>query len=125
MKPLFILEGKVSSGKKRGKDLGFPTINFPLSDTIPEGIYISQIKITGVLHSSLTFIGSAKTYDETSFQAETYVLDFAQDVYGQSVTVYILKKIRDNQKFATEKKLIEQMEKDKQLAEQFFAKHNQ
>ena len=68
----------------------------------------------------MTFIGAAQTFNETTYQAETYVLDFDQDVYGESVTVSLLKKMRDNQKFDSEEALIKQMEDDEREARAFF-----
>ena len=117
---LFTIKGIVREGKKRGKRLGFPTINFPIDANIPEGIYVSQSLIDNRKYRSLTFIGAARTYDEKVFQAETYIFNFGRDIYGQTVTINLLKNIRDNQKFDSEKELIEQMEEDKQMAEEFF-----
>lgn len=122
MNSLFILSGIVVRGKSRGKGLGFPTINFPLTEKIPEGIYISQTEIQGKLYESLTFIGAAKTYNETTLQAETYLFDFARNVYGETTHITLLKKIRDNKKFHSEQELITQMEDDKKQAEIYFKK---
>ncbi|MBI5122806.1 riboflavin kinase [Candidatus Roizmanbacteria bacterium] len=114
------LQGKVQKGHSRGKQLGFPTINFPITEKIAEGIYISQTMIGEKKYNSLTFIGAAQTFDQTDVNAETYIFDFNQDIYGQSVEVWLLKKIRDNEKFESEEKLIEQMEEDKKVAEKWF-----
>lgn len=114
------LTGIVQQGQNRGKKLGFPTINFSLSENVEEGIYVSHIMIGEKEYNALTFIGAAKTFDETIYQAETYVFDFHEDVYGQKVTVTLLKKIRDNQKFVSEEALIKQMEEDKKEAEEYF-----
>jgi riboflavin kinase/FMN adenylyltransferase len=114
------IEGIVQKGQQRGKRLGFPTINFPMQSPLPEGIYVSHILIDEKQYNALTFIGTAKTYDETVFQAETYVFDFEQDVYGKKVSVSLLKKLRDNQKFVSEEALIKQMEEDKKQAVDYF-----
>ena len=95
-------------------------MNFPINQTIPEGIYISLVEIRKKRYNGLTFIGAAKTFNETNYKAEVYVLDFNQDVYGEIVKVTLLKKLRDNQKFATELELVAQMEKDKEQAEEYF-----
>ena len=121
MKPLFTLHSTVQHGKHRGKRLGFPTINAAVDPQTPEGIYLSLSEVHGKQYKSLTFIGTAKTYDETDFLAETYLLDFLDDLYGQTVTIEVLHKLRENQKFATEAELIAQMEEDKRQAEAFFA----
>jgi riboflavin kinase/FMN adenylyltransferase len=114
------LPGIVVGGQKRGKSLGFPTINFKVTPNTPEGIYVSRIEIEGKLYNALTFIGSAKTYNETIYQSETYVFDFDRDIYGEEVLVTLLKKLRDNEKFVSEEKLIEQMEEDKKKAVEYF-----
>ena len=115
-----IISGLVQKGQSRGKKLGFPTMNFPLIEKIDEGIYVSHIDIGGKQYNALTFIGAAKTFDETTYQAETYVFDFDQDIYGEYVSISLLKKMRDNQKFDSEQELISQMEKDKKEAEAWF-----
>jgi riboflavin kinase/FMN adenylyltransferase len=115
------VEGMVQKGQQRGKDLGFPTINIPLLEQLPEGIYVSHIVIEEKQYNALTFIGAAKTFDEKIYQAETYVFDFDKDVYGQKVRITLLKKLRDNQKFVSAEALIKQMEIDKKQAQNYFA----
>lgn len=124
MKSLYVFWGKVHEGKKRGRKLEFPTANIVLHKKIPEGIYISRTKVDRIVHQSITFIGTAKTYHETLYQAEIFLLNYEKTIYGQWVTSYLLKKIRGNQKFSSEKALITQMEKDKKIAEMFFLNDN-
>jgi riboflavin kinase/FMN adenylyltransferase len=123
MRTLYTLSGKVKHGHKRGKQLGFPTINFAASDAIKlinEGLYLSQTKIQNKIYNSLTFIGQAKTFNQTDYLAETYILDFSENVYNTEITVQILKKLRDNKKFDTPEELVEQMKKDEEDARSFF-----
>src|SRR5690349_16932514 len=120
MEKQIILTGRVQQHRGRGKKLGFPTLNFPVASSLPEGIYCSQITLNDKTYNALTFLGTAKTYNETIFQAETYILNFDQNVYGENVKVVLLQKIRDNKKFDSEEKLIQQMEEDKKFAEDFF-----
>ncbi len=112
--------GKVRKSKQRGKGLGFPTANINLAKNIPEGIYISNTKIVNSVYPALTFIGQAKTFNEKSFQAETYILNFKQNIYGQWISVKLLKKIRYNKKFNSTKELIAQMKKDEIVAREYF-----
>jgi riboflavin kinase / FMN adenylyltransferase len=115
-----VITGIVIEGNKRGKRLGFPTLNVAIKPEFAEGIHISRTEIEGKMYNSLTFIGPAKTYDEIVYQSETYVFDFDKDIYGQTVTVTLLEKIRDNEKFVSEENLIEQMEEDKKKAVEYF-----
>lgn len=113
--------GKVRKHNQRGIKLGFPTANVNLSKAIPEGVYISKTRVDGVKHNSLTFIGRVKTFNETKFQAETYILDFNKNIYGKWITVSLLKKIRGNKKFNSAKELIAQMKEDEKIARQHFS----
>lgn len=119
------ISGVVQKGQSRGKQLGFPTINIPLTEKVEEGIYVSHIMIDDRQYNALTFIGSAKTFGETEVFVETYVFDFSEDVYGKTVRITLLKKLRDNQKFDSEAMLIAQMEEDKRQASVFFSTYSE
>lgn len=123
MQALYTIRGIIQHGKARGKAMGFPTANISLTAVIPEGIYLSITYWQNKKFPSLTFIGSAQTFHETIYQAETYILDFDQNLYEQEITVDLLEKIRDSEKFSSQKTLITQMEKDKRIAQEFFTKH--
>lgn len=112
--------GKIRIHNQRGKKLGFPTANVNLKRNIPEGIYISKTKIGHIFYQSLTFIGTAKTFNENKFHAETYILDFNGDLYGKWISVEIIKKLRENKKFKSAEDLIKQMENDEREAREYF-----
>jgi riboflavin kinase/FMN adenylyltransferase len=120
MKSLYIFSGKVTEGKKRGRNLGFPTANIALKENIPSGIYISWTELDKNHYPSLTFIGEAKTFDEHLFQSETWILDFEKNIYGKELAIKLLKKLRENQKFESVDDLIIQMKEDKRNAQAYF-----
>jgi riboflavin kinase/FMN adenylyltransferase len=122
MKTLYAFEGIVRKGNQRGRDLGFPTANIELSLEIPSGIYISFVTIDDVVYPSLTFVGEAKTFHETRYQAEAYILDFNKDIYGKLIKIKIIEKLRENEKFTSVKDLVIQMKEDETNARKFFAK---
>lgn len=105
------IRGKVRAGLKKGTDLGFPTANISLKKKFAKGLYISRTKVGEIVYPSLTFIGKV---------AETYILDFNQDLYGKWVSIKLLKKIRRSKKFKSEKELISQMRSDELVAKKFF-----
>ncbi len=117
-----IFWGKVRKQNKRGRELGFPTANVNLNKNIPEGIYISKIKLENRIYPALTFIGKAKTFDEKKFQSETYILNFNKNIYNKFISVQLLKKIRENKKFNSTEELISQMKKDEIVARKYFEK---
>ena len=121
MNILFEFSGKVIHGQKRGKGLGFPTANFRIDPSTPPGTYLSTTTVLEKVYPSITFIGTVDTFDETDFIGESYILDFDQDIYGEKIIVKIIKKLRDNQKFESEQKLIEQMKKDEEEAKDYFS----
>ncbi len=120
MKSLFLFWGKVKKGKERGRSLGFPTANITLHKKVPEGIYTSTVKIEEKEFFAATFIGSAKTFNEIDYKAESYILDFNQNIYGKRITVKLFKKIRGNKKFNSEKELTGQMKQDISAVRKFF-----
>lgn len=117
---MYKIWGKVRKHNQRGGKLGFPTANINLTKNIPEGIYISYAKIKASIYPALTFIGKAKTFNEKSFQAETYILNFKQNIYGKWISIKLLKKIRENKKFNSVGELIAQMKKDEEAARKYF-----
>lgn len=114
---MFRFWGKVKRGKGRGKDLGFPTANINLHKKIPEGVYISITRIKKEKFNSLTFIGNVKTFNETKYQAESFLLNFKGSLYGKFISIEVIKKIRENLKFKSAKSLIKQMTIDKKILE--------
>src|SRR4030042_2143291 len=100
------IEGKVKKGKKRGKVLGFPTANFALHKKIEQGIYISNTIFENKEYHSVTFIGNATTYGEKDVKAETHILNFNENIYTKWISVRLIKKIRGNKKFTSEKELV-------------------
>jgi len=117
----YLFWGKVKKGKGRGKDLGFPTANIALHKEISEGVYVSQTKVKGTWHPSLTFIGAAKTFGEKEVQAETYLLSFNTSIYGNTISIKLLKKLRGNKKFSTGSELVKQMKEDEKEARKYFS----
>ncbi|MBI3485461.1 hypothetical protein HY025_00790 [Candidatus Daviesbacteria bacterium] len=114
--------GKIKLGQKRGKALGFPTANINLNKKVDQGIYISLVKLNQKIYPALTFIGENITFGEKIFQAESYILDFNQDIYNSWISVKLLEKIRGNQKFASVSDLIIAMKDDQKKAREYFSK---
>jgi len=116
------ISGIVQKGASRGKELGYPTANIALQEDVPHGIYISTIRIgtSSVWHPAITFVGDAKTFEESLVQAETYIFDFNEDIYDTRVTINLLEKIRENKKFDTVDALIKQIEHDVSQARTYF-----
>ncbi|MEI6532924.1 MAG: riboflavin kinase [Candidatus Roizmanbacteria bacterium] len=112
--------GTVVRNIGRGKQLGFPTANVDAQSSNTDGLYIAEITIDSVTYPSLLFIGKAVTFGEEKRAHEVYILDFNKDIYNQQVSVHVIKKIRENKKFANAEELITQMKMDERFARTFF-----
>ena len=112
MNAIYTITGKVIEGKRRGRLLGFPTINVKLDQEVKSGIYASHVYVDDERLLAATFIGEAKTFGEEDYKLESYILDFDRDIYGKEVKVELYKKLRDNEKYENERELIEQIKKD-------------
>lgn len=119
----YSLSGKVSHGQKLGRKLGFPTINIKMGSKtlIVKGIFAVMVKgIDNRVLQGVASLGTRPTVNGTDSILEVYILDFNQDVYGYSVEVDFLHKIRDEKKFASLQELTTNIAQDIALAKQYF-----
>jgi len=101
------ISGRIIYGNQYGKKLGFPTANLDLHDPeIESGVYIGKVYFNDTSHNAAIFI------DEEKKLLEAHILDFEGNLYGKEIEVEIGEKIREVVKFASEKKLINQILKD-------------
>lgn len=122
MKAIYTIVNVVIRGKGRGKLMGFPTANMKLEKgfEIPEGIYVAKVLINKKEYLAATFIGSAKTFSETEKLAESYILNFNEEIYGKEIRINLFKKIRDNIKFSSSEELVLQIRRDVLAVSEFF-----
>lgn len=115
-----LFTGTVQRGDGRGRQLGFPTANLCV-ESLPvglasKGVYIARIDIDGVWLGGVVNIGNRPTFGSGEQVVEVHIIDFADDLYGQKLTVKLLDKLRDEQQFADAVELIEQIQKDVDIA---------
>jgi len=117
----YVIEGTVIKGHSRGKRLGFPTANISTDNEIaPHGIYLSYVFLQGQKRPALTNIGTSPTFGLSDTQIESYLIDFSENLYGQTQKIHLLKKLRDEIKFSSSDLLIDQIKKDLAAAKTFF-----
>ncbi len=120
------ITGKVISGDNRGNAiLSIPTANIKANKgkLLPKnGIYISRIKIENSIYKGITNIGFVPTFKKTNdnMSIETFILNFNKNIYGQNITLAILKRIRNEIKFVNIDSLKKQIIKDIIVAEKYF-----
>ncbi len=112
----FSVRGKVSEGRKIGRQMDFPTANviIPGEKLSPAvGIYASETLVDGILYPSVTNFGINPTVtDLGEKRTETHIIGFHGDIYGKEITVYFYEKIRDERKFGSLSELAKQIKRD-------------
>lgn len=116
---VYSFSGVIVTGMQRGRLLGFPTANIKLDESkkaLPKnGVYIVNCFLEGEIFSGIMNAGFRPTFENIhELVVEVHILNFDRDVYGKSMTIEILKRIRDEKRFNTKEELINQIENDKQ-----------
>ena len=122
------LTGKVMPGEHIGHQLGFPTANLQPDDPfklIPaSGAY--AVKATIGDHQeqwpAMMNIGTRPTFDGNSRTLEVNIIDFDGDLYGQTITIDFVARLREERHFDSPEALVAQLHKDKALTMELFAK---
>lgn len=116
------VSGTVVHGKKIGRTIGYPTANIE-TDSIKilpkKGAYIVEVFIEGKQHKGMLSIGTNPTVNGEKLTVEVYILDFSEDIYGKEITVKFRYFLHEEIKFEGLEKLIERLDEDKRLTEEF------
>ena len=119
----YSITGLVVHGRGEGHRIGFPTANLApesVETILPKsGVYAVKVRSKGVkesgskVFSGMMNIGTRPTYDGTTLSLEVHLFNFDGDLYGQTLTIDFLRRIRDEQPFESPEALRRQLEKDK------------
>ena len=106
----YTVRGRVASGDRRGRTLGFPTANLdPENEVLPgAGVYAGRLRLLddgqparGAVFAAVTNVGTRPTFREGGVVlAEAHLLDFAGDLYGRRVELSFLSCLRPERRFA-------------------------
>jgi riboflavin kinase/FMN adenylyltransferase len=103
-------------GDKRGRTLGYPTANLvpdPRLVVPDHGVYACRARIGGEEHVAAVNVGVRPTFQTgRGLLVEAFLLDFAGDLYGQTLQLDFLARLRGEQRFESVEALIEQMDRD-------------
>ena len=121
----WIIEGEVIHGDKRGRELGYPTANVVLGDTLHPsfGIYATYVRIEGEENwrPAATNIGIRPMFETPEDLVEAHLLDYDGDIYGKTLQIKPIAKIRDEARFDSLEALVTQMDKDCRKAKELLA----
>jgi riboflavin kinase / FMN adenylyltransferase len=108
------LQGRVSTGAQRGRQLGFPTANLEDIPVLvpPVGVYAGRVQIDQRAFACAVHIGPNPTFGEQHLKVEVHVIGFQGDLYGQTMELELLDRVREVRKFASVDELKEQLTKD-------------
>ncbi len=120
------VSGRVVGGERRGRELGFPTANIaPRTEAVPlNGIYATLLALGDRERLSVSSIGVNPTFGDGPRTVETFVLDFSGDIYGEAVKLSFVKRIRDEERFASVDQLVKQIREDVEAAKEIFTDLN-
>ena len=115
------IRGEVVKGDQRGRELGYPTANVQLGDTTHPayGIYATWVRIEGESEwrPSATNIGIRPMFETPEALVETFIFDFDREIYGETLHIKPVKRLRGEAKFDNLDDLIIQMAKDCEQAQ--------
>ncbi len=100
----YSISGPVVHGDARGRTIGFPTVNqaiHPALVTPKFGVYAARCRIKGQTYTAVTNIGLRPTFQLDQPMAETYICGFTGDLYGQNLTVELLRFLRPEKRFGS------------------------
>jgi riboflavin kinase/FMN adenylyltransferase len=116
------IKGTVVHGDKRGQKIGFPTANVKPENRkkiLPKnGVYAVDIKVGERVYKGMMNIGIRPTFDGSDERTiEVNIFDFDSNIYGETVDIWFIKRIRDELRFKSVDELIEQIKNDKVIAQ--------
>ncbi len=113
----YSITGIVVSGQKIGRTIGFPTANIDLEDeyklVTANGVYACRVEYEGKIYLGMGNIGLRPTVNHSDLTIEVNIFDFDKEIYGESITIFFVDRIRDEVKFENLEGLRAQLQKDK------------
>ncbi len=113
----YSITGKVVKGNSIGHSLGFPTANIEIPNVYKliaaNGVYACRAEIENSIYSGMSNIGTRPTIDHGELTIEINIFNFNKDIYGETITIYFVDRLRDEIKFSNLEALKEQLKKDK------------
>lgn len=119
----FTLDGVVIAGAARGRQLGFPTANLcTTKELLPlNGVYAVKVKWRAAVYDGVVNIGRRPTFAGATPSLEIHLLDFAGDLYGETLRIYFVERLRDERHFASVQDLQKSVRADIASARQLLA----
>ena len=111
--------GIVVHGNARGRTIGYPTANLaPLDRVIlpADGVYVVDVEHNGKIFRGMASVGKNVTFEGDELRFEANLFNFAEEIYGDTIRIIWLDKIRDMVKFDGIEELVGQLKSDEEVA---------
>ncbi|MCF7926007.1 MAG: bifunctional riboflavin kinase/FAD synthetase [Candidatus Izimaplasma sp.] len=112
----YAIKGEVIHGEKKGRMIGYPTANIDYDNYIvpKKGVYATYTIVDGKKYQSMSSIGHNPTLNcQVDLSVESNIFEFDEEIYGETVEIQFVKRLRDELKFDTVDDLIETIDQDK------------
>lgn len=118
----YSIGGRVVTGNRIGRTIGFPTSNIILEEgmvTPANGVYVTYCLYNNFRFKGITNVGIKPTIGDNIHTIETHIFDFDYDLYGKEIRVEFLIKLRDEMTFPNVQELAKQIARDSEAAKEF------
>ncbi len=113
---MLLVEGIVIHGEQLGRRLGFPTANIAAENLQAEdGVYASEVVVAGVTYRAMSNLGRRPSVGGVARLLESYLFDFDGDIYGEHITVRLMRRIRGEQRCDSIEELRRLIESDARI----------
>lgn len=120
----YTLYGSVIHGRKKGREIGFPTANIQLNGNyiLPKvGVYLGKIEVQGKQYITVISFGYNPTFNhQDHVSIEAHILDFHEQIYDQQIKLEVYQYIRDEKKFDSISDLQQAIQQDCDTAISYF-----
>ena len=130
----YSLAGTVVEGEKRGREIGFPTANLgniAERKIIPaRGVYAAVVTeenaaapLVDSSRPAMVNVGYRPTFEGEDYAVEAHILDFNGDLYGRTLRLHFIERIRDEKSFSGPDELVAQIRRDQAVCEAILEEH--
>ena len=120
----YAIDGEVVEGAGRGRREGVPTANLRTDNEVvpPNGVYVTTVTLDGVIHPAIANVGVRPTFETDAARTiEVHLFDYEGDLYGRTVSLAFVQRLRDETAFPDADALRRQIAADCDQARALFA----
>lgn len=120
----YLIRSRVEVGSQRGHSLGFPTANLAIPSSKlmpPNGVYAVRVEMELGAFQGAAYIGPRPTFGEHTVMLEVYLFGFEGDLYGRTLCIWFVQRLRGDRRFATAQALQHQMARDVEKAKRVLS----